>query len=402
MPRVQVGIVGAGPAGLLLAHLLAGEGLEVAVLEARSRDYLEQSPHRIRAGVLEWGSKEILAQAGLGQRMLAQGYEHRGIYLAFDGALHRLSFPELTEGRSIWVYGQQYLVRDLIRLYLEKGRTILFEHEVVGLEAPETQPTLVYRTPQGRAERLVCEFVVGADGSHSFLRSQIPKAQIRHKTYPFAWLGILAQARPAAEELIYASHSRGFALYSMRSPTIARNYLQVPLEEKLEDWPDERIWGELSQRLDGVAQLAPGALLEKSLTPLRALVVTPMQHGRFFLMGDAAHIVPPTGAKGMNMALCDAVLLYKALRAYYRRKDPGPLERYTQEALRHIWQAELFSYFMTTLLHTPPDPFDEGLRQAHLRHLGQSPHLQRFLAENYVGLHTSGRYVGMLHESIWG
>jgi len=235
--------VGAGPAGLLLAHLLAGEGLEVAVLEARSRDYLEQSPHRIRAGVLEWGSKEILAQAGLGQRMLVQGYEHRGIYLAFDGALHRLSFPELTEGRSIWVYGQQYLVRDLIRLYLEKGRTILFEHEVVGLEAPETQPTLVYRTPQGRAERLVCEFVVGADGSHSFLRSQIPKAQIRHKTYPFAWLGILAQARPAAEELIYASHPCGFALYSMRSPTIARNYLQVPLEEKLEDWPDERIWG---------------------------------------------------------------------------------------------------------------------------------------------------------------
>lgn len=402
MPRVQVGIVGAGPAGLLLAHLLAGEGLEVAVLEARSREYLEQSPHRIRAGVLEWGSKEILAQAGLGDRMLAQGLEHPGVYLAFDGALHRLDFPALTEGKSIWVYGQQYLVQDLIRLYLEKGGSIHFEHEVVGLEALEAQPTLVYRTPQGQTERLVCEFVVGADGSHSFLRSQIPGAQVHQKTYPFAWLGILAQARPAAEELIYASHPRGFALFSMRSPSIARNYLQVPVDERLEDWPDARIWEELNRRLEGVAQVEPGPLLEKSLTPLRSMVVTPMQHGRFFLMGDAAHIVPPTGAKGMNLALCDAVLLYRAFKAYYQQKDPGPLEAYTQEALRHVWQAELFSYFMTTLLHTPADPFDDGLRQAHLRHLGQSPHLQRFLAENYVGLHTSGRYAEALRPAVRG
>jgi p-hydroxybenzoate 3-monooxygenase len=396
---VQVGIVGAGPAGLLLAHLLTEEGLEAVILEARSREYLEGSPHRIRAGVLEWGSKEILSQAGLGERMLAQGLEHRGIYLAFDGALHHLDFPELAGGKSIWVYGQQYLVQDLIRLYLEKGGVIHFEHEVVGLEEAQARPTLVYRTPDGQIGRLVCDFVAGADGSHSFLRGQIPGAQIHQKAYPFAWLGVLAQTRPAAEELIYASHPRGFALFSMRSPTLARNYLQVPVEEQLEAWPDARIWEELNLRLDGVAEVQPGPLLEKSLTPLRSLVVEPMQYGNFFLMGDAAHIVPPTGAKGMNLALCDAVLLYRALRAYYRQKDRSLLERYTQEALRHVWQAELFSYFMTTLLHTPRDPFDEGLRQAQLRHLGESLHLQRFLAENYVGLHTSGRYPGVLQRS---
>lgn len=391
MLKAQVGIVGAGPAGLLLAHLLAEEGLEVAVLEARSQEYLEQSPHRIRAGVLEWGSKEILVQAGLGQRLLEQGLKHRGVYLAYDNTLLHLDFPMLTGGKSIWVYGQQYLVQDLIRLYLEKGGVIHFEHEVVGLEEVGAQPTLIYRTPEGKTGRWACEFVVGADGSHSFLRSQIPGARIHQKTYPFAWLGVLAQTKPAAEELIYASHPRGFALFSMRSPSLARNYLQVPAEERLEDWPDERIWEELRLRLGGVAEVQPGPLLEKSLTPLRSFVLEPMQHGKLFLMGDAAHVVPPTGAKGMNLALCDAVLLYRALKAYYQ-KDPALLERYTQEALRHVWQAELFSYFMTTLLHTPTDPFDDGLRQTQLRHLGESLPLQRFLAENYVGLHTSGRY----------
>lgn len=393
MPRAQVGIVGAGPAGLLLAHLLAEEGIEVAVLEAHSREYLEQSPHRIRAGVLEWGSKEILVQAGLGQRLQEQGLEHRGVYLAYDNILQHLDLPMLTGGKSIWVYGQQYLVQDLIRLYLEKGGVINFEHQVVDLEDVVTQPTLVYRAPEGQTGRWVCDFVVGADGSHSLLRSQIPRARIHQKTYPFAWLGVLAQTKPAAEELIYASHPRGFALFSMRSPSLARNYLQVPAEEQLEDWPDERIWEELRLRLGGVAEVQPGPLLDKSLIPLRSFVLEPMQYGKFFLMGDAAHIVPPTGAKGMNLALCDAVLLYQALRAYYRkRKDYALLERYTQEALRHVWQAELFSYFMTTLLHTLADPFDDGLRQAQLRHLGESLPLQQFLAENYVGLHTSGRY----------
>ncbi|RDI94796.1 4-hydroxybenzoate 3-monooxygenase [Meiothermus sp. QL-1] len=392
MTRVQVGIVGAGPAGLLLAYLLRRAGVAAVVLEARSRAYLEQSPHRIRAGVLEWGSKEILRQAGLGERMLAQGLEHRGVYLAFDGALHRLDFPTLTEGRSIWVYGQQFVVQDMIRKHLEEGGEIRFEHEVVGLEADAEGLALVYRSAEGATGRLICDFAVGADGSHSGLRSQIPGVRVHQKHYPYAWLGILAEAPPAAEELIYASHPRGFALFSMRSPTRSRNYLQVGVEERLEDWPEERIWAELNLRLGGVARVEPGPLLEKSLTPLRSLVVEPMQHGRFFLAGDAAHVVPPTGAKGMNLALCDAVLLCRALLAYYRRGEEGPLLRYTQDALRHVWQAELFSYFMTTLLHTPDDPFENGLRLAQLRHLAESPHLQRFLAENYVGLYTSGRY----------
>ncbi|PZA07669.1 MULTISPECIES: 4-hydroxybenzoate 3-monooxygenase [unclassified Meiothermus] len=397
---VKVGIVGAGPAGLLLAHLLHREGIEAVVLEARSREYLETSPHRIRAGVLEWGSREILRRAGLGERMLEQGLEHRGVYLAFDGALHHLDFPSLTEGKSIWVYGQQFVVQDMIRLYLAQGGEIRFEHEVLGLEAAPEGLRLLYRTPEGATEQLACEFVVGADGSHSRLRAQIPGARLYQKNYPFAWLGILAEALPAAEELIYASHPRGFALFSMRSPTRSRNYLQVGVEERLEDWPEERIWAELSERLAGVAEVRPGPLLEKSLTPLRSLVVEPMQHGRFFLMGDAAHVVPPTGAKGMNLALSDAVLLYRALLAYYRRGEEGFLLGYTQDALRHVWQAELFSYFMTTLLHTPADPFDDGLRTAQLRHLAESPHLRRFLAENYVGLYTSGRYAGWVGGEV--
>jgi p-hydroxybenzoate 3-monooxygenase len=395
----RVGVVGAGPAGLLLAYLLHREGLEVVVFEAKSREYLETSPHRIRAGVLEWGSQEILRRAGLGQRMLEQGLEHRGVYLAFDRALHRLDFPSLT-GKSIWVYGQQFVVQDMIRLHLAQGGAIRFEHEVLGLEEDAGGLWVVYRTPEGATERMRCDFVVGADGSHSRLRAQIPEARLHQKNYPFAWLGILAEAPPAAEELIYASHPRGFALFSMRSPTRSRNYLQVGVEERLEDWPEERIWAELNERLGGVAEVRPGPLLEKSLTPLRSLVLEPMQHGRFFLMGDAAHVVPPTGAKGMNLALSDAVLLYRALLAYYRRGEEGHLLRYTQDALRHVWQAELFSYFMTTLLHTPTDPFDDGLRTAQLRHLAESPHLQRFLAENYVGLYTSGRYPGWVGEGV--
>ncbi|BCZ95728.1 4-hydroxybenzoate 3-monooxygenase (plasmid) [Thermus thermophilus] len=396
MRRIQVGIVGAGPAGLLLAHLLRQEGVEAVVLEAKSREYLETSPHRIRAGVLEHGAKEILRRAGVGDRMLARGLGHKGIYLGFDGQLLHLDFETLV-GKGIWVYGQQYLVQDLIRHHLGVGGEVLFEHEAVDLEDLHTpNPTLVYRTPEGRIGRLRCEFVVAADGSHSSFRRFIPGQRVHEKVYPFAWLGILAEAPPAAEELIYASHPQGFALFSMRSPSLSRNYLQVDPRERLEDWPEERIWEELNLRLGGAAEIRPGPLLEKSLTPMRAWVVEPLHSGRFFVMGDAGHVVPPTGAKGLNLALCDVAVLYRAMCAFYKEGEAHLLDRYTQDVLRHVWQAELFSYWMTTLLHTLRDPFEERLRVAKLRHLAESPLLQGFLAENYVGLHTTVRYVDLI------
>ncbi|MDR5709906.1 MAG: 4-hydroxybenzoate 3-monooxygenase [Armatimonadota bacterium] len=393
MDRTQVAIIGAGPAGLLLAHLLHRAGIETVVLEAKSREYLETSPHRIRAGVLEWGTKEILVGAGLGERLLREGFEHRGIYIAFEGKLHRVDFPELADGWRIWVYGQQYEVRDMIATHLRAGGEILFEAEAVGLEDVEERPEVVYRLPDGRLRRLAAEFVVGADGSHSTARASIRGVQIHERVYPFGWLGILAETEPAAEELIYVSHPRGFALFSMRSPTLARNYLQVQPDEDPAAWPEDRIWTELERRLDGLRPLKPGRLLEKSITPHRSLVVEPMQYGRLFLVGDAAHVVPPTGAKGMNLAVADVMVLCQGLLQYYRERDETGLAQYTDRCLRHVWQGEFFSYWMTTLLHRSSNPFEERLRVAYLRHVLESPHLLRFLAENYVGRHTSGRYV---------
>ncbi|GAA6756849.1 4-hydroxybenzoate 3-monooxygenase [Thermus thalpophilus] len=394
--RTDVAIVGAGPAGLLLAHLLQREGIGVVVLEAKSREYLETSPHRIRAGVMEWGTREILVQAGLGEGLLQNGYEHQGIYLAHAGELHRIDFPSLAEGWRIWVYGQQYQVRDMIARFLEEGGEILFEHEVVGLADLTTAPKVRYRTPEGQEGELEAMFVVGADGSHSRARSFVPGLLLKQTTYPFAWLGILAETAPAAEELIYASHERGFALFSMRSPNLARNYLQVSPEENPDDWPEERIWEELNLRLGGVARVEPGPLLEKSLTPHRAFVAEPMQYGRFFLVGDAAHVVPPTGAKGMNLAVADAVALFQALWAFYKKGEEEGLRRYTQTCLDHVWQGEFFSYWMTHLLHAQPDPFQEGLRRAHLAQVLSSEALKRFLAENYTGRRTTGRWVRSL------
>lgn len=396
MRRVQVCIVGAGPAGLLLAHLLHREGIRVLVLEEKSRTYLETSPHRIRAGVMEWGTKQILVQAGLGEGLLQGGYEHRGIYLTLEGELHRVDFPSLSEGWRIWVYGQQYLVRDMIARFLDEGGEILFEHEVVSLSDLTTTPTVRYQTPTGKDGEVQAEFVVGADGSHSRTRFFLPKLTLKERSYPFAWLGILAETTPAAEELIYASHYRGFALFSMRSPTLARNYLQVRPDESLEDWPEERIWEELSLRLGGVAEVKPGPLVEKSVTLHRAFVVEPMQYGRLFLAGDAAHVVPPTGAKGMNLAVADAVALFQGLWSYYAKGKETALAHYTETCLKHVWQGEFFSYWMTTLLHTAQDPFLEDLRRAELRHVFTSELLKRFLAENYTGRYTTGPWVEAL------
>lgn len=390
--RTRVGIVGAGPAGLLLGYLLARRGIDCVILEAKSRRYLETHPHRVRAGVMEWGTRQIVLRAGLGDNLLREGMEHGGIYVAEGGQLHRIDFPSLTGGYNITVYGQQYLVGDMIAAHLDRGSLLFFETEVVGAENVEHSPVLVYRLPTGEEGRLACEFIVAADGSHSLFRPLIRGARFIQHEYPFAWLATLAETRPAADELIYASHPRGFALFSMRSPRLARNYLQVDPDEKLENWPDERIWEELNRRLDGVAEVQPGRMLEKSIVGMRSMIVEPMQYGRLFLVGDAAHVVPPAGAKGMNMAVADVMVLYEALVAYYETGDETLLRDYSTRCQRHIWQAEFFSWWWTFLVHVRPDPFEERVRVAQLHNVLEVPHLQKFFAENYVGMYTTARY----------
>ncbi len=392
MPRTQVAVVGAGPAGLLLSHLLHQVGVRTVVLESRSRAYVEQ---RVRAGVLEDGTRQILLRAGVGARMAQQGLVHEGVNFAFEGSLLHFDFPALTGGHTITVYGQQEVVKDLIRARLDADGDLRFEAEVVRVEEVHRRPRVVYRNPDASEEVVEADFVAGCDGSHGVCRSAIPESarRVYQRAYPFAWLGILAEAPPASHELIYVNHPRGFALFSMRSPRLSRNYLQVAADEPLEDWPDARIWEELERRLDRAAPLLPGPVLEKSLAPLRSLVVEPMQHGRLFLAGDAAHVVPPTGAKGLNLAVCDVVVLGRALVDYYRTGDESGLRTYTQRCLEHVWQAEHFSWWMTHLLHRLDDPFEEGMQGAQLRALRRSEAARRYLAENYTGVHTSLRYV---------
>lgn len=390
--RTRVGIIGAGPAGLLLSHLLALQGIESVVLERRSRAHVER---RIRAGVIEDGTRAILERAGVGERMAREGLRHRGINLAFEGRLHAIDLSTLTGGRGITVYGQQEVVKDLIAARLRAGGAIAFEVEAVDVEASDSpSPAIVYQTRSGQRGRLACDFVAGCDGSHGIAREAIPAGTLHvyTRSYPFAWLGILAQARPAHTELIYVNHPQGFALFSMRSPTLSRNYLQVAADERLEAWPDERLWDELQRRVGEAARIESGPILERSLTPIRSVVVEPMQYGRLFLAGDAAHVVPPTGAKGMNLAVADVVVLAKALAAYYHRGDESELRAYTATCLRHVWQAEYFSWWMTTLLHRLEDPFEQRIQRSLLAQLTQSETLARHLAENYVGLHTSGPY----------
>jgi p-hydroxybenzoate 3-monooxygenase len=372
----------------VLAHLLHLEGIDSIVLEDRSREYVEQ---RIRAGVLEQGTVDLLNEIGVGERLRRDGLVHDGIELQFAGKRHRIDFPSLTGGRRITVYGQQEVVRDLIAARLATGRPLLFGVADVGVHDLESETPVVRFRHQGEEVELACDFIAGCDGFHGVCRDSIPAGVLTpfDREYPFAWLGVLAAAPPSNDELIYAYHERGFALHSMRSPTLTRLYLQVRPDENIAEWPDERIWEELERRLglEGWT-LNTGEILEKGITGLRSYVVEPMQHGRLFLAGDAAHIVPATGAKGLNLAVADVRLLAAALAAWYPDGDGSLLERYSSDALRRVWRAEHFSWFMTSMLHRLEggDPFDVKLQLAQLAYVCSSEKAAASLAENYVGL----------------
>jgi p-hydroxybenzoate 3-monooxygenase len=385
--RTQVGIVGAGPAGLVLAQLLHRAGIESVVLESRSREYVE---HRIRAGVLEQRTVDLLRDAGVGGRADREGIVHGGIHLQFGGERRHVPMRELT-GRSIVIYGQTEVVKDLIAARLEAAAPLVFEVDGVTVHDLETDRPRVRFTHDAAAQELECDFVAGCDGFHGICRASIPAGVLRtfEREYPFGWLGILAQVAPSTDELVYAHHERGFALLSLRGPELSRYYLQVEPDEDLAGWPDERIWEELRARtaLDGWT-LHDGPILEKGVTGMRSFVAEPMQHGRLFLAGDAAHIVPPTGAKGLNLAIADVRVLAEALVRFYASGSEDLLGAYSRDCLRRVWRAEHFSWWMTSMLHRLPggDPFDLRLQLSQLRYVTTSEAAARSLAENYVGL----------------
>jgi p-hydroxybenzoate 3-monooxygenase len=386
--RTQVGIVGAGPAGLMLGQLLHREGIESVVLEARSREYVEQ---RIRAGVLEQGTVDVLNDAGVGERMEREGLVHHGIELQFDSERHRIPLSDLAGGRTIVIYGQTEVVKDLIESRLDSGRPLLFEVSDVRLDGLETARPTIRFDHEGDAHELECDVVAGCDGFHGVTRPSIPAGVLSSfsREYPFGWLGILAAVPPSTEELIYAHHARGFALHSLRSSELSRLYVQCRPDEDIAAWPDERIWEELQLRL-GLAgwTLQEGPVLEKGVTGMRSFVVEPMQHGRLFLAGDAAHIVPPTGAKGLNLAIHDVTALAEAIVSWYRTDSSAALDAYSDTCLRRVWRAEHFSWWMTSMLHRfeGDDPFDLKLQLSQLRYLTTSQAAATSLAENYVGL----------------
>ncbi|MDQ0382936.1 4-hydroxybenzoate 3-monooxygenase [Amycolatopsis thermophila] len=384
--RTQVGIVGAGPAGLLLSQLLSLQGIESVVLERRSRDYVER---RVRAGVLEHGTVQTLREAGVAKRLDEEGLVHDGLNVRFAGHTHRLDLADLV-GRGVTVYGQQEVVKDLIAARLDAGGDLRFEIAETALHDLDGQRPRITFVEKDAAGELDCDFVVGADGFHGISRQHVPGRTEYEHTYPYAWLGILADAPPALPEVVYARHPRGFALHSMRSPAVARLYLQVAPDEDLAEWPDERIWAELRRRLgdDEGFRLTEGTVLDKGITPMRSFVSAPMQHGRLLLAGDAAHIVPPTGAKGMNLAVADVRLLSRALGAFYLGGRTDLLAAYTETALRRVWRATHFSWWMTSMLHRAPDenPFTERLATAQLDWVVSSRSMATALAENYTGL----------------
>ncbi len=386
--RTQAGIVGAGPAGLMLGHLLHLHGIDSVILEQRSEEYVIE---RVRAGVLEQGTVDLMRESGVGGRLGREGLRHTGIYLSFGGVRRHIGFEELTGGRSITVYGQNEVVKDLIAARRASGRVLEFEAEAVRISDVDSQPRVVYRK-DGEECEVVCDFVAGCDGSHGVCRQAIPDGCLRtyEREYPFAWLGILAKVAPSSEELVYSLHERGFALFSMRSPSVTRLYLQCAPEEDIAGWPDQRLWEELTARLSTVDGWRPnrGTVTHKGITGMRSSVVEPMRHGRLFLAGDAAHIVPPTGAKGLNLAVADVWVLAGALDAYYRTGRQDLLDSYSDRCLRRVWRAQRFSWWMTTMLHRAPDgnAFDYRRQLAELEYVTSSRAAMTALAENYVGL----------------
>jgi p-hydroxybenzoate 3-monooxygenase len=387
--RTQVGIVGAGPAGLLLSHLLHLEGIESVVLEDRSREYVE---HRVRAGVLEQGTVELLTDTGLADRLHREGLVHHGVELRFEGEGHRIDLSGLTGGKTITIYGQQEVVKDLIAARERDGGTILFEVSDVALDGLKSDAPTISFTHDGEAQTLECDVVAGCDGFHGICRHAIPDGVLTEydRTYPFGWLGILARVAPSSDELIYVNSERGFALSSLRSPEVVRLYLQCEPDEDIDEWPDERIWEELHARLatrNGEYTLHEGPIFEKGVAALRSFVVEPMQYGRLFLAGDAAHIVPATGAKGLNLAVADVRALSQGLAQLFGSGETSLLEGYSEKCLRRVWRVQHFSWWMTSMLHRfGDDPYQQRLQVSELQYVTSSKAAATTLAENYVGL----------------
>ena len=388
--KTQIGIIGAGPAGLMLAHFLQQMNIDCIVLENRSRDYVE---NRVRAGLLEQNTVDHLKEVDVAQNLLAKGMEHHGVNFSFNGDRIHIPFDELTDGRHITIYGQRFVVRDLIKARLERGGEIRFEAEATKITDFESDQPNIHFTENGEEKVLECDFVAGCDGYHGVGRKTLPaESYQRHDIqYPFSWLGIMANAAPSSDELIYSYHKEGFALLSYRSPTVSRLYLQVGRDEKIEDWSDDRIWENLHKRLAYTGwTLNEGEITQKDLTPMRSYMIDHMQHEKLFVAGDAAHIVPPTGGKGLNLAVADVKILSKALEAYYTTNAKEKLNNYSSDCMRRIWRAQSFSNFMTTQFHKLHEhgSYEYLLQKANFDYIAMSRAMKMTIAENYVGLKT--------------
>lgn len=386
--KTQVGIIGGGPAGMFLAHLLKREGIHSVVLERKSRAYVEG---RVRAGLLEQNTQDLLKELDLGERMEKEGHLHDGVYLSFDGQRTRVPFGELTGGRHIMIYGQKEVIKDLTNAWIDSGEQLFFEAQANKIEGIDTETPSIYFEYNGEEAVIECDFVAACDGYHGLGRKTLPQNCFNEfsTVYPFSWLGILAEVAPSTDELIYAYHKNGFALHSLRSETVSRLYLQVDNEDHIDNWSDERIWEELSIRLASEGfTLKSGPIFDKSITAMRSFMIDNMQYGRLFLAGDAAHIVPPTGGKGMNLAIADVKHLSDGFIGFYKNNELGTLNSYTNTALKRVWRAQDFSNFMTTLFHKQDahGSFQYNLQKAKFNYIGISKDYATTIAENYVGL----------------